>query len=141
MKDAALLKLAEWIVEAGLAGKNELDLVQEFSKRAVEAGVPLSRGLVGIDTLHPVLEGRIFAWRRVEADARQSDYTRGNPDGEKWLRSPFYHLMTSGESVLRRAARRALQRRRVPDPRRIAGPGLDRLRRDGQPLRRRCQDR
>ena len=102
MKDAALLKLAEWIVEAGLAGKNELDLVQEFSKRAVEAGVPLSRGLVGIDTLHPVLEGRIFAWRRVEADARQSDYTRGNPDGEKWLRSPFYHLMTSGESVLRR---------------------------------------
>jgi adenylate cyclase len=102
MKDAALLKLAEWIVEAGLAGKGELALVQEFCNRAVEAGVPLSRGLVGIDTLHPVLEGRIFAWRRVEVDAKQSDYSRGEADGEKWLRSPFYQLVTTGESSLRR---------------------------------------
>ncbi len=102
MDDAALIKLAEWIADAGLAGQNELALTQEFCQRALDAGLPLSRGLVGVDTLHPVLEGRIFAWRRVEADAKLSEYTRAEADGDKWLRSPFHHLMTSGESVIRR---------------------------------------
>lgn len=102
MKDAALLKLSEWITEAGLAGLSELALVQEFSRRAIEAGVPLSRALVGVDTLHPVLEGRIFAWRRDEAEVGQSDYTRAEGESEKWLRSPFYQLIQTGESVLRR---------------------------------------
>ncbi|HEX2115118.1 MAG TPA: adenylate/guanylate cyclase domain-containing protein [Alphaproteobacteria bacterium] len=102
MKDAALLKLSEWITEAGLAGLSELALVQEFCRRAVEAGVPLSRGLVGVDTLHPVLEGRVFAWRRNESEVRQSDYTRADGESEKWLRSPFYHLVQTGETMLRR---------------------------------------
>ena len=58
MKDVTILKLSQWITHAGLAGLSELSLVQEFCRRAVEAGVPLSRGMIGVDTLHPVLEGR-----------------------------------------------------------------------------------
>jgi adenylate cyclase len=103
MKDATLIKLSEWITEAGLAGIGELALVQEFCRRAVELGLPLSRGLVGVDTLHPVLEGRIFKWGRAEkSEVRQSDYMRADGESEKWRRSPFYQLVHTGESVLRR---------------------------------------
>ena len=103
MKDAAVLKLGAWITQAGLDGLSERALVQEFCRRAIDAGVPLSRGLVGVDTLHPVLEGRIFAWRGTEEmEVRQSDYLRADGESEKWLRSPFYQLLQTGESVLRR---------------------------------------
>src|SRR5690349_16360127 len=102
MKDASILKLSGWITQAGLAGLSELTLVQEFCRRAIEAGVPLSRGMIGVDTLHPVLEGSIFAWRKEETEVRQSDYTRADGESEKWLRSPFYYLLQSGESTIRR---------------------------------------
>jgi adenylate cyclase len=102
MKDVTILQLSRWITQAGLAGLSELALVQEFCRRAVEAGVPLSRGMIGVDTLHPVLEGRIFAWRAHETEGRQSDYLRADGESEKWLRSPFYYLVQSGESMIRR---------------------------------------
>jgi adenylate cyclase len=102
MKDVTILKLSQWITQAGLAGLSELALVQEFCRRALEAGVPLSRGMVGVDTLHPVLEGRVFAWRQTETAVRQSDYTRAEGESEKWLRSPFYYLLQNGDGELRR---------------------------------------
>ena len=103
MNDAALLRLAGLIAEAGLAGQGELNLLQRFCERALAEGLPLARALVGVDTLHPVLEGSVFAWQRDGEDRiRQSDYARSEGDGEKWLRSPFYRLLESGESMIRR---------------------------------------
>ena len=52
-----------FFTEAGLAGKSETEIVDGFCRRAVTAGLPVTRALVIIDTLHPVHEGHVFRWR------------------------------------------------------------------------------
>ena len=101
---ARFLPLIEWIAVAGLSGEGELGLLEGFCQRALAAELPLSRALIGIDTLHPVLEGRIFEWQRDTASSIESEYGRLDPErsDDKWLQSPFHRLYESGETMLRR---------------------------------------
>jgi adenylate cyclase len=103
MDHARYSPLIEWIASAGLAGRRELALLEGFCARAAAAGVPLARAVIGIDTLHPVLEGRVFEWNRDGGGSVQSEYGRLDPDSSenKWLQSPFYHLYESGETSFR----------------------------------------
>jgi adenylate cyclase len=103
MSDARFLPLIEWIAAAGLSGQSELGLLEGFCERAGGAGLPLCRAALGIDTLHPVLEGRYFEWRRDGAPL-QSEYGRLDPErsADKWLQSPFHGLYESGATSLRR---------------------------------------
>ena len=98
--------LLDWIVRRGLDGVDEAQLLREFCEKSREAGLMLSRALSFIDTLHPVHEGRIYRWRddSVEEEAA-TDYARtdqGGPAAESWQRSPFFHLLQTGEEELRR---------------------------------------
>jgi adenylate cyclase len=103
--NAAFNKLAEWVTQAGLIGRTESELMAGFCRRTVEAGVPLARAIVILDTLHPIYEGRAFRWR---ADAPETvevlDYGRTNEGeaAEIWRRSPFFHLLESGGTEMRR---------------------------------------
>src|SRR6185369_10322832 len=56
------LRLMNWLVRQGLTGLPENDLIRGFCERCCAGGLHLSRGLVFIDTLHPVFEGRGFRW-------------------------------------------------------------------------------
>lgn len=104
MTDAAKLDaLAASITEAGLAGESETSLIARFCEGALAAGLPLARALLVVDTLHPVHEGRVFRWQRGQHEPNVTEYGRTNA-GEaaaSWRRSPFYHLLQSGESRLR----------------------------------------
>jgi adenylate cyclase len=104
MDRGSYLPLIEWIAAAGLSGRRELDLLQGFCERAFAAGLPLGRAVIGVDTLHPVLEGRVFEWRRAADAATQAEYGRLDLQSseEVWLRSPFHRLYESGETTLRR---------------------------------------
>ena len=95
--------LIEWIAAAGLSGRRELALLEGFCTGAVTAGLPLARAVIGIDTLHPVLEGRVFEWNRDAGGTIQSEYGRLDPESSdnKWLQSPFYRLYESGETTFR----------------------------------------
>jgi adenylate cyclase len=105
MKDDAIERLAAWVIERGLDGASETELMQGLCEGCCEAGLPLSRALTIIDTLHPTHEGRAFRWRNdgVEESA-VIEYGRTNEGeaAENWRRSAFYHLLTSGEDELRR---------------------------------------
>ena len=98
--------IAAWVTEAGLAGASEPDLLRGFCERMATAGLPLARAVVIIDTLHPVYEGRAFHWRRDPTDERlffEYGRTGDNPEvAEGWRRSPFYHLLETGGTLLRR---------------------------------------
>jgi adenylate cyclase len=98
-------RIARWATQAGLAGAAEPDLLRDFCDLLVDAGIPLARVNMAIDTLHPVYEGRVFRWRRDQTDvAPVSEYGRTN-EGEAathWLRSPYYHLSQTGGEMLRR---------------------------------------
>ena len=111
--------LNAWLARAGLRGEPEAALVNGLCERAVAAGLPISRALVLIDTLHPVYEGRVFRWGHDESQPMVEEYGRTElPEGvsgldpssggtspetvARWRASPFFHLLQTGESVLRR---------------------------------------
>ena len=106
MDEVRIGRIAQAMTEAGLAGIQEADLLQDFCSRMVAEDLRLSRALLVIDTLHPVHEGRVFRWfRETTEQERIVAYGRTTEAGEaqdNWHRSPFYHLVRTGESVLRR---------------------------------------
>ncbi|MGQ3028501.1 MAG: adenylate/guanylate cyclase domain-containing protein [Ferrovibrionaceae bacterium] len=105
MTDSDIEAIAAWLVECGLSGVAETELLDGFCARCNSAGLPLVRALTIIDTLHPIYEGRAFRWRNdgVEESA-MIEYGRTN-EGEaaaEWQRSVFFHLLDSGATELRR---------------------------------------
>lgn len=99
---ASLLASCRWITESALAGASEAALVEGVCGRLQDLGAGLARVMVGIDTLHPVLGGRGFIWRRgVGVEPRE--FGRTDPEMDtKWQQSPHYYLMQKGGRSLRR---------------------------------------
>ena len=115
MKAELHSEITAWLMQAGLAGESENAIVDGFCERCVAAGRPVSRAHVFIDTLHPVHEGRIFRWGQSATESALTEYGRTSPvqimgaetpaDADaagRWLNSPFYRLLQTGDSVLRR---------------------------------------
>lgn len=105
MDTEGLSKLGGWLIEAGLAGTSETELLDGFCRRALEAGLPIARAILIIDTLHPVHEGRAFRWRR-EAGQTHTELIEYGPTSEgeaaeNWRRSVFFHLLQTGEALFR----------------------------------------
>ncbi|MBV8775724.1 MAG: adenylate/guanylate cyclase domain-containing protein [Alphaproteobacteria bacterium] len=100
MAMTSLSPIADWIVAAGLAGEGEGALLDGFCRRAVAAGLPLARGGVIVDTLHPIHEGRAFRWRRDAGEPELIEY--GPTEGDaaaSWRASALYHLWETGGSL------------------------------------------
>jgi adenylate cyclase len=104
MDDLRAASVSRAIIEAGLAGLPEPDLVGIFCDQMAAAGLPISRAMVLIDTLHPVHEGRAFRWQRDEAPAVpvvEYGRTDHGEAAENWRRSPFYCLVQTGDDMIR----------------------------------------
>ena len=114
-----------WVTQAGIAGTPELDLLRGFCERVLARGVPISRALMLIDTLHPVHEGRVFRWRADRAGEiiEYGRTTEKEAIADKWRQSPFFHLEQTGEPMLRR---------RLGDGEEPEFPILTELRAEGQ---------
>jgi adenylate cyclase len=104
MDDRQSTGLAAWVTEAGLVGQSETALLSGFCERAAAAGISLARATLVVDTLHPIHEGRVFRWQRGEHETTLLEYGRTTEGAaaEAWRRSPFYHLVQSGEPFLQR---------------------------------------
>jgi adenylate cyclase len=100
----SLNRIESWLIEAGLAGASETESLHGFCDRCRGAGITLSRATLIIDTLHPIHEGRVFRWRVDSAAPPVVEYGPSNV-GEaaaNWQSSPFYRLIQTGASELRR---------------------------------------
>lgn len=116
MNQGFFAEISVWLAQAGLAGMAEAEIVNGFCERCVSAGLPLGRGQAFIDTLHPVHEGRLFRWGRKAEERAQVEYGRTTPDvgsaadadaeraraATHWQASPFYRMLQTGETLLRR---------------------------------------
>lgn len=104
MDDAQFAALSTWVTEAGLVGLTETALVAGFCERLAATGMKLTRAGVFIDTLHPIHEGRIFRWEHDSSETKVIEYgrTQSGDDSNRWQRSPFFHMLQTGESVLHR---------------------------------------
>jgi adenylate cyclase len=111
--------LNAWLAKAGLRGEPEAALVSGLCERAVAAGLPISRAQLFIDTLHPVYEGRLVRWGHDPSQPVVHEYGRtGSPEAAadlhlssgleqngvvtRWRASPFFRMLQTGESLLRR---------------------------------------
>jgi adenylate cyclase len=99
-----LLELHETIVAQALAGAAEHVLLNTVCDRLMATGVPLRRVMLGMEELHPTVEGQLVEWRRDVGTAAMRPYDRQvfNDKQEDWLRSPLYHLLTTNQTRLRR---------------------------------------
>jgi adenylate cyclase len=103
MELATRLQLMNWLVSQGLTGVAENDLIRGFCERCRAGGLDLSRGLVFIDTLHPIFEGRGFRWNDAEtneSDTFEYGSTSEGPAAQNWRRSTFYHMLESGHGEM-----------------------------------------
>jgi len=113
-------------MEAGLNGMTEPEILHGFCTRLVDAGLPLNRGNMIIDTLHPIYEGRAFRWRKDQKDIEPVvEYGRTDEGeaAENWRRSTYYHLFRTGDDMLRR---------RIGPGHQVDFAILDELRNEGQ---------
>src|SRR6478752_8814641 len=104
MELAPRLQLINWLVGHGLTGLPENDLVRGFCERCRASGLDLSRGLVFIDTLHPIFEGRGFRWNDTEtneSDVFEYGSTSQGDAAQNWRRSTFFHMLEHGRDELR----------------------------------------
>ncbi|MFO1151793.1 MAG: adenylate/guanylate cyclase domain-containing protein [Alsobacter sp.] len=104
MADDRTDSIAGWLTQAGLSGLDESKILDGFCRLLQEAGLPLARALALADTLHPVFEGRAFAWRADGSlDRAVTEYgsTETGEAAESWRSSAFFHLLDTGGSLLR----------------------------------------
>src|SRR5262249_33084885 len=102
MTPCAAASLATWISRVGLGVTDERKLLGEFCAQANDAGLPLSNAIVFVDTLHPIYEGRVLRWEAQAGAAMALNYEPTEGERlEQWQRSPFYHLLETGETLLR----------------------------------------
>jgi adenylate cyclase len=121
MNEAQFSEITAWLTQAGLAGESETTILDGFCERLLAAGLPVARAHLLIDTLHPVYEGRLVRWGYGADEAPLLDYGRTGAvatlggarvdaaaqaeqeeTGVRWRRSPFYHMLQTGEALLRR---------------------------------------
>jgi adenylate cyclase len=96
--------LAEWIVNATLAGANEIEIIGGLGKRLNASGIPVVRISVATDLLDPTFDGRGVRWLRDEGGteetfARDEEGTIVTVD---FPQTPFGALLRSGKPILRR---------------------------------------
>jgi adenylate cyclase len=104
MEPTPRLNLINWLVSQGLTGLPENDLLRGFCERCRAGGLDLSRGLVFIDTLHPIFEGRGFRWNDTETNESETfEYgsTEAGEAAKNWRRSTFFHMLETGRDELR----------------------------------------
>jgi adenylate cyclase len=102
MMPSAAASLATWISQVGLVVADETEFLSQLYARACDAGLPLSKAIVFVDTLHPIYEGRVQRWEAQAGTARALDYEPTEGERlEQWQRSPFNHLLETGGTLLR----------------------------------------
>lgn len=103
MELSSRLDLINWVAAQGLTGLPENDLLRGFCERCCAEGLELSLGLVFIDTLHPIYEGRGFRWTdrpSNESDAFEYGSTADGDAARKWRRSTFFHMLEHGHDEM-----------------------------------------
>lgn len=104
MDTSTITKIQLWLIEQGLLGRAETELLAGFCERCRKHGVDIVQAALFVDTLHPVLESWGFFWDAENGEAEsQRQYSRYDAEehAEKWRGSPFHHMLQQGQRELR----------------------------------------
>ncbi|HUA52468.1 MAG TPA: adenylate/guanylate cyclase domain-containing protein [Candidatus Sulfotelmatobacter sp.] len=101
MTHPAIAALRDWLIDGGRSEQDAQKMLDATCRRLVEAGVPLSRVGVFIQTLHPNVVARRFVWRPGAA-VQMSEATYETAEQPEYKASPMAHVYEHGTALRRR---------------------------------------
>src|SRR5437899_6264527 len=93
MKQTAL---AHWLADAGLSNLPLEEMVDGFSRRLNEMGVPVVRIFVGMNTLHPMVRLRSLIWDRAAGPEAHFEFQHADINAPIIRQSPFADMLDGG---------------------------------------------
>ncbi|KUJ85320.1 guanylate cyclase [Ruegeria marisrubri] len=106
-------ELIDWLLERGLEGAEQPEILEGYCVRLVEAGVPLMRFHAAQSAYHPTYGGTGFNWYRDEGGSVENYEHREEPP-EQWVSSPLYEMLRTGAMELRERLRDQNEPSRFP---------------------------
>jgi adenylate cyclase len=95
-------KVADWLSHSSLAGDDLEVMVRGFCERLAAAGLPLVRVHLSFSMLHPLYDALGFTWERSTGMRVEGFRKKPGETPERFLRSPYYHLLNNNLDHLRR---------------------------------------
>ena len=87
------LEIADWIIGEALGGSSAQVLLEGFCRRLTDAGFQLWRVNVSQPTLHPIIEGYLYIWRREAEEVEEDGWLRGEGNATEALDGiPFAYM-------------------------------------------------
>jgi len=97
----AIDELLDWMINGARPSANAADIIDGICTRLVKAGVPVTRFVLFIYTLHPNIRGKRFKWIEGEkVDAAEADI--GVFSTELYRHNPLPHVIERQRSVRRK---------------------------------------
>jgi len=98
--DATIQEISNWMLSRVLGPTDLKKILDGVSERLVEAGVPLLRSHMGMNTLHPMYQANTFTWRAGDAgDIDRIPFVE--EPTQRWLTSPIRPLVEDGLDEIR----------------------------------------
>lgn len=89
-------ELSGWLADAGLRNTPLEEIVDGFSRRLNELGVPVARTFVGMNTLHPMVRARSMIWDRAVPEMTHFEFSHAGIDVPTVRESPFAPMLLDG---------------------------------------------
>jgi adenylate cyclase len=88
--------LADWLADSGLRNLPLEEMVDGFSRRLNDIGVPVARTFVGMNTLHPMVRMRSLIWDRATGPDTRFEFHHVDVDAPIIRQSPFASMLLHG---------------------------------------------
>jgi adenylate cyclase len=95
-------KVADWLTQSSLAGDDLETMIRGFCERIAAAGLPIARIHLTFSMLHPLYDALGFTWERGSGIRVEGFRNKPGERSERFLRSPYFHLLTNKLDHLRR---------------------------------------
>ncbi len=95
-------RVADWLTHSSLAGDDLETMVRGFCERLAGAGLPIARVHLTFSMLHPLYDALGFTWERGAGMRVEGFRNKPGDRSERFLRSPYYHLLSHKLDHLRR---------------------------------------
>ena len=95
-------RVADWLTQSSLAGTDLESVVRGLCERMAAAGLPVKRVHLSFSMLHPLYDALGFTWERGGGMSVERFRTKPGERPERFLRSPYYHLISNNLDHLRR---------------------------------------
>lgn len=89
--------VSDWLVRQGLRGGDFTEVISGFCERLWQVGLPVSRGMMAMRTLHPEIDAHSFIWKSGEP-LEVTDFGMEDAPSAEFLASPINYLLTNPDA-------------------------------------------